>query len=199
MVNPSRSFHPHTRPLRTSDSHPIHVDFLTPETTGLAGPIGLTLAPGKRNHGMAFRWVRNLDLDLARLRHTYGVDVLVTLLEAHEMPQLHIPNLLTQVQHYGMRSRWFPIPDFGTPRSLPEFARLVREILTLAQSGETVVLHCKAGLGRSGLVAASCLTALGYPSDEAVLQVRCARPGTVETPSQEAYVDTFATYWALHT
>lgn len=195
MVNPSPSFHSYSRPLRTSETHPIHVDFLAPEATGLVGQIGMTLAPGKCNHGMAYRWMRDLDQDLTRLQQVYSVDVLVTLLEAQEMPQLQIADLLQEVEQYRMRSLWFPIPDFGTPRSLPDFAQLVQGILTLAGQGETVVIHCKAGLGRSGLVAASCLVALGYPYDEAFLQVRRVRPGTIETPTQEAYVESFANYW----
>jgi len=196
MINPSPSFH-HlpARPLRTSETHPILVDFLTTDATGLPGSIGMTLAPGKCNHGMAYRWMRNLELDLARLQETYRVDVLVTLLEAHEMPQLQIANLLSRVEDYGMRSRWFPIPDFGTPPALPEFSLLVQEILTLARQGETVVVHCKAGLGRSGLVSAACLVALGYASDEAFRQVRRVRPGTIETPEQEAFVEAFGQFW----
>ncbi|MBD1910918.1 MULTISPECIES: cyclin-dependent kinase inhibitor 3 family protein [unclassified Leptolyngbya] len=197
MVNPSPSFHAYSRPLRTSETHPIHVDFLTPEATGLSGQIGMTLAPGKCNHGMAYRWIRDLDQDLARLQQVYGVNVLVTLLEAHEMPQLQIAGLLHEVERYGMRSRWFPIPDFSTPPSLPEFAGLVHDILTLAGQGETVVIHCKAGLGRSGLVAASCLVALGHNYKEAFLQVRRVRPGTIETPIQEAYVESFANFWKV--
>ena len=47
-----------------------------------------------------------------------------------------------------------------------------------------MVVHCRGGLGRSGLVAASVLVALGHPSGEAIRIVRVAREGALETPDQ---------------
>lgn len=189
MVNRSS---PLNRPLCTSDSDPIRVDFLPQSVTRLGGEVGLTLAPGKCNVGMVAHWQRNLHQDLMRLRHHYGTDVLVTLLEAHEFSQLQIESLFEQTEALGMRSHWFPIPDFNVPASLSALTTLVNEIVALAEAGQTVVIHCKAGLGRSGLVAASCLVALGYSKDEALGHVRQARPGTVETLAQENFVETFA-------
>jgi len=189
MVNRSS---PLNRPLCTSDSDPIRVDFLPQSVTRLGGKIGLTLAPGKCNIGMVAHWQRNLNQDLTRLRYHHGTDVLVTLLEVHEFAQLQIESLFEQIEALGMRSHWFPIPDFNVPASLPDLATLVHEIIALANAGQTVVIHCKAGLGRSGLVAAACLVALGYSKNEALGHVRQARPGTVETLSQENFVEAFA-------
>jgi protein-tyrosine phosphatase len=54
-----------------------------------------------------------------------------------------------------------------------------------------VVVHCRGGLGRSGLVAASVLVALGHPSGEAIRIVRVAREGALGTPDQEDRVGWF--------
>ena len=54
--------------------------------------------------------------------------------------------------------------------------------------GSTVVLHCREGRGRSGLIAAACLVAQGQRWERALSVVRQARPGAVETPAQEAFL-----------
>lgn len=181
-----------SRPLITSETDAIRVDFLPPGTLSRPGRLGMTIAPGKQNLGFTALWQRDLHMDLRHLREAYHTDRLVTLLERQEMHQLRIPTLLTDAETYGMRARWFPIPDFGTPASMEGLSKLVQEILSWLEQEQTVVVHCKGGLGRSGLVAASCLTAVGYHPDQAFAQVRSVRAGSVETAEQEAYVVTFA-------
>ncbi len=189
------------RALRTSEDYPIHVDFLPKQVVPFPGLLGMTIAPGKCNQGMRFHWCRNLQQDLARLRHDYGTNLLVTLLETEEMAYLHIANLLQVVPSYGMKSLWFPIPDFGTPSSMTGLMNLIENILVALEGGRTTVVHCRAGLGRTGLVVASCLVALGYTPEEAFAQVRTSRPGSVETLEQETYVHQFAEAWnhSVHT
>ncbi len=183
------------RALRTSEDYPIHVDFLPKRVVPLSGQLGMTIAPGKRNRGMRFHWYRNLHQDLTRLQHDYGTNLLVTLLEAEEMTYLQIADLLQVVPSYEMKSLWFPIPDFGTPSSMLGLISLIENILAALEGGRTTVVHCRAGLGRTGLVVASCLVALGYSPEEAFAQVRTFRPGSVETLEQEAYVYQFAEVW----
>ena len=54
--------------------------------------------------------------------------------------------------------------------------------------GQSLVVHCRGGLGRTGLIAARLLIELGESPPEAPRRVRAARPGAVETRAQERYV-----------
>lgn len=181
---------------RTSANDPLRVDFLSAEVLGLPGRIGLTIAPGKRDR--ARRWDRDLDADLARLRDVDRADVLVSLMEEHEYAMLKIPGLRTRAVELGLLVHWFPIVDVNVPSAseLPAFAALVTDIVDAARAGKTVVIHCRGGIGRSGLVAASCLVALGLDPSRAIAATRAARPGAVETAAQESWVSTYARYRA---
>ena len=63
-----------------------------------------------------------------------------------------------------------------------------RAILDGLARGERIVIHCAAGLGRSGMIAAKLLAAFRMPPAEAIAIVRRVRPGAIETAAQEAHV-----------
>lgn len=178
--------------VMTSDTHPIRVDFVAADKVPLPGRIGLTFAPGKKQkHGFSGFWDRDLGRDLARLRDHYRTDGLVSLIEEHEFADLGIPDLREQARDYGMESIWFPIPDVSVPSSMECFAGTIDHLCRMLRDGQTVVVHCKGGLGRSGLVAASVLVQAGVLPQEAVSAVRAARLGAIETNGQEAYIEKF--------
>jgi hypothetical protein len=177
---------------RTSESHPIEVDFVPQDVHGLPGRLGLTYAPGKCGRGLYTDWERDLRKDLARLRDHYETRILVTLIERFEMTKFSIPTLLDDVRRAGMESIWFPITDVSTPRSPEDPIPLVRRIHKRLGAGETVVVHCMGGYGRAGTIASCVLAARGLEPERAIAVVRAARPHTVETPAQEAFVGLFA-------
>jgi protein-tyrosine phosphatase len=182
--------------IRTSENDPITVDFLPPEWVELPGRIGMTFAPGKRHRGMHFCWDRNLQKDLDRLQWEYRADILISLVEAPELERVQIPNLIPEVRARGMESWWFPIPDLKVPTSMDGLLDLVEKILGAARGGKTAVIHCMGGLGRTGVVAACCLVALGCDPEGAIASVRRVRQYTVETAEQENYVVQFPRAWA---
>ncbi len=65
--------------------------------------------------------------------------------------------------------RWSrPIPDGGTPPSLDAYATLIEE---LAAERGGLAIHCRAGIGRTGLVAAGLLVFHGWSADDAIAEV----------------------------
>ncbi|HSQ65272.1 MAG TPA: ADP-ribosylglycohydrolase family protein, partial [Polyangiaceae bacterium] len=179
----------------TSTTHPLRVDWLPLHAAPLPGEIGLTFAPGKTHAGLAGNWLRDLGSDLDRLRDTYRARVLVCLLEDHELRSLGIPTLLEEARRRHIDVLRLTIADGGVPQRMADLVNLVGEIVTRAARGENVVIHCRGGLGRTGLVGACVLVALGSSPPDAVRTVRHTRPGSVETDEQEAWVEKLASAW----
>jgi len=72
--------------------------------------------------------------------------------------------------------RWLnlPMPNFGVPPDAVGFRRDVRDIAHALERGEAVMLHCAAGLGRTGSTAACILKSLGLSTEDALQRVRDA-------------------------
>ena len=180
--------------VATSDSHPIRVDAVP--LHDLPGTLGLTIAPGK--HGprplAGGTWARDLDQDLARLRGVYGTEVLVSLMRSHEYEQLRIADLDARAAAHGIRVFRFPITDVHTPEPFdaPAFDALIDDVRSELGDGRTVSVHCRGGLGRSGLVVACVLVRGGVEPDAAIAHVRAHREGAIETEGQEAYAHGYA-------
>jgi ADP-ribosyl-[dinitrogen reductase] hydrolase len=163
---------------------PLHIDTVT--TPG-GGTIGMVHCPGR----CTAPWQRELASDLAAIK-AWPIDVLVSLVESHEFARLGVPGFAEAVQTAGIAWHHVPIRDMHTPGSeaAVAWAQSGPVILGALQNGGRIVLHCAAGLGRTGTIAAKLLMALGLTADEAIKQVRAARPGTIETAEQEDFVRT---------
>lgn len=78
-----------------------------------------------------------------------------------------------------------PIEDCTAP-PLTALVATVRRVRAALARGEGVLVHCMAGLGRAGTLAAAVLIAGGMKPGDAILLVRWVRPGAIEVPEQEA-------------
>ena len=181
---------------RTSDSDPFAVGWVDAE--GLPGHLGIAMAPGRHDRAGASTWWRDLHADLRRLRHTHRIHTLVTLLTEEELRDLGIANLPDALDVHGIERLWLPIRDGSvpTPQQTDEAMALLRAVMDRLEDGHTVVVHCRAGQGRSGMVAAMVLAAMGATPSEAIARVRQVQARAVETVGQEAYVAEAATTWA---
>ncbi|TMB27994.1 MAG: hypothetical protein E6J65_04360 [Deltaproteobacteria bacterium] len=168
------------------------VAFLSEHAHGLPGRLGFAPAPGRWPHDPRLGPDQTLEADLACLRDTCGAGVLVTLLEEDEMWRIGLGGLLDGVRSAGLETLWLPIADDTAPSDIVEAARLVGRILDHLAAGRTVVIHCHAGIGRSGTLAACCLVGAGADPRRAIELVREARRGAATAPGQEAFVHEFA-------
>ena len=86
------------------------------------------------------------------------------------------------------------VPDF-TPPGLEQIQRMIEFIDQQTSNQKPVVVSCYAGIGRTGTVLACYLVHRGEDPAEAITQVRELRPGSIQTPEQEAAVHQYAA-WA---
>jgi len=169
---------------RTSESHPIRVDWVLPE-------LGCTFAPGKHAASeLGDAWARDLGVDLDRLRDHWRVDLLISLVEDHELVLLGIPDLVAEASGRGIVVCRSPIVDGDVP-TVAQACRLVDLAVEAQLAGKRAVFHCRGGLGRAGTLAACVLRNAGVGGKEAVRQVRLARKGAIENARQEAFVAGF--------
>jgi protein-tyrosine phosphatase len=104
-----------------------------------------------------------------------GADVVVCLNEEHELADrypLYVDWLRAEAPR---RAIWHPIPDLHAP-GREEFAPVLAEIVDRVVTGERLIVHCAAGIGRAGTTAVAVLVSLAVPLDEALAHVRRHRP-----------------------
>jgi hypothetical protein len=172
---------------RTSGTHPLRVAEIAVDG---GGHVGVTFCPGKHQDvAMTGAWARSLDLDLRGIRE-WGARVIVTLVTDAELRSLKVEGMGAAVAQLGISWLHLPIEDVSTPtaeweQGWSEQRGLVHQVL---DDAGRVLVHCKGGLGRAGLVAARILVERGAAPMDAISLVRRVRPGAIQTIRQEAYV-----------
>jgi len=123
-----------------------------------------------------------------------GLDLVVSLLEDDEANQLELADEDTTARSRGIRFISFPIPDRSVPASLPDAVGLLREIAKALREGRNVAVHCRQGVGRSGMIASGVLVMSGAEPRKAIEVVSAARGQNVpETPTQLRWIQSLPT------
>jgi hypothetical protein len=112
-----------------------------------------------------------------------GVDILVSLVEQLEMPGL-IEAERALCEELGLEFLWFPIRDKTVPPSVDHIAGLALQLAKEVAAGRSVAIHCRAGIGRSTVLAASVLIQLNIDGATALDMIAEARG--IEVPETEA-------------
>ncbi|MFN3631102.1 MAG: ATP-binding cassette domain-containing protein [Casimicrobiaceae bacterium] len=121
--------------------------------------------------------LEDLSLSLSTLA-AQGVRLLVNLEET-----LHYPP--EAVARHGLRLLHLPMPDMGVPPDVSAFERVLDESWLAYQQGECIVVHCKAGLGRTGLMLAALIARIEQiPPMVALEHIRRVQPLFVQSEAQ---------------
>lgn len=113
-----------------------------------------------------------------------GIEVLVTLTVSPLEPTL--------LESAGLTSVHIPVRDFHAP-SQDQFDTFTALVDAERANGRPVGVHCLAGLGRSGTMAASWFIYEGMSAAEAIQHIRTLRPGSIETDEQLESLHHYAT------
>src|SRR5690348_16390546 len=156
---------------------------MKPELFWIPGPWSGRLAVATRPRGGDW-----LEDEISGWRKA-GLDVVVSLLEEDETEQLELSDEGAVAKSNGVRFVSFPIPDRGVPASTREALQLFSTIATALEEGKNVAVHCRQGIGRSGLIAAGVLLRSGLAVEKAIEVVSAARGETVpETSTQLQWI-----------
>ena len=115
-----------------------------------------------------------------------GVSTIACLLDDHEMAELaaaYDTSALTILR--------YAIPDFGRPADAGGLAAFVNDLLDRLRRGETIYLHCRAGIGRTGTVLACLLKTAGAAGDPVELVRTIYDPRALETEQQQRFARAF--------
>jgi hypothetical protein len=125
------------------------------------------------------------DQDLEHIRDWKPALVISMTTEA-EMAAAGAEDLGPDMQDAGTRWAHLPVADFGVPG--PELEEdwhaTSRSALAALQGGGRVLIHCRGGCGRSGMVALRLMIEAGEDPRDALTRLRSIRPCAVETDAQ---------------
>lgn len=182
---------------KTSYSSPIQIK----ELPVLNGVLGLSLCPGKKDVGWSGSiWSRDLDIDAQAIKD-WGASIWLNLMEECDIKDVELTADMfrNKTAELGIDYIHFPIVDQKIPT--PETEKLWVEqispmLIDKLAHGKKIFIHCRGGLGRTGIIAARLLFDSGSnvpaTGNDLIEVVRNARsPRAIETEVQEDWVRNF--------
>ncbi len=85
-----------------------------------------------------------------------------------------------------------PVTDFSVPDDIQSYRRQIHAIALDVEKGAHLLIHCAAGVGRTGCAAMAVLQELGFSEHEAREKVLAAG-STPETAEQWAFIESYQT------
>ena len=144
---------------------------------GLAGgSLAISQMPGRMG-GYAD------DLDFIR---EWKPSLVITTTTRGELADGSADTLGADIKESGARWLHLPIEDYGVPNDafLEAWPAASDATLSALRGHGRVLIHCKGGCGRSGMLALRLMVEAGEDAVEALLRLRKLRPCAVETDAQ---------------
>ncbi len=147
------------------------------------GQLWISHYPGKK--GIENKAIQ-AEVDLLELKKR-KIDIVASLLERKELAELQIANLFELIKKHNFSHYYFPIKDKSAPKNKVQLRRFLNNLCDEIQKDKKILIHCNAGLGRSGLIASLICKKLGIV-EEPISFIRQIRPGAIETREQEKLI-----------
>jgi len=118
-----------------------------------------------------------------------GINQVVSLLTSRENAALELRAEESACQNAGIRFVSFPIEDRSVPPDSIGALGLVHRLDADLSGGAKIVIHCRQGVGRAGMIATGVLITRGFDADLAIQEVSAARGVPVpETDEQRDWI-----------
>jgi len=125
-----------------------------------------------------------LKSDIAQIAKK-GITSIVSLMQISEAEAAGLGEEQVVAEEHGLQFTQYEIGDYGVPASLDEYSRFIKQLYTDIAAGQHTVVHCYAGIGRTGLVTTSILLHCGYTAAEAFSLVSEQRGAEVPDTQQQ--------------
>ena len=148
--------------------------------------FGVSNCPGKHQNSLLKKLSLKNDLNSI---WNQEINCIVSLITKGELKKLDINDFDRTITEYGFEHYSVEIQDLGIPSTnqLGTFKILTKNIIVAIKTEKKVLIHCNAGLGRSGLFAGILvkeMTDINHPID----YIRKFRKGAIETKEQEEFI-----------
>ena len=121
-----------------------------------------------------------------------GLNLVVSLLERDEVSELGLQREAELCRANGIEFLSFPIPDRGVPKNGPGVLQIASSVASGIADGRSIAIHCRAGIGRSSMIAACALICLGIEAGDALARIKNARGLMVpDTDEQRDWIMAF--------
>ena len=122
-----------------------------------------------------------------------GINAVLSLLTPEEELDLDLRDEAREARAQGLEFTSFPIPDRQVPKSQAKLADALDGVNRSLLAGKNIAVHCRQGVGRSGLVAACLLIKDGMSPGAAVDRVSADRGVSIpDTSEQRDWIDHYA-------
>jgi protein-tyrosine phosphatase len=118
-----------------------------------------------------------------------GINVLVSMLTEEESNELGLNRESAECEAAAIKFVNFPILDRSVPSDRDRFLCSVEQLVEMVSAGRFLGVHCRAGIGRSAVLAVSVLMRLGWDPQQAFRAIEAARGCSIpDTPAQREWV-----------
>ena len=127
----------------------------------------------------------NLAGDVRAIRD-WGAAIVVSMTTERELADANAGHLGQLLSVEGIQWHHLPIRDFGGPKgdSADIWSDISQKLHACLEAGGAILVHCRGGQGRSGMIALRLMVESGEDPDAALTRLRAVRPGAVETSEQ---------------